>query len=173
MNQTLFTTNNAALAWALFIGGIQPVKIHNEYDDALLDKLRVPGVETARKMRKLGELRYFYADTEDLKRLIAAFDEQAAAINADAPLTMPDLSPADAVKVACYAIKNRQKFMDLAFLPSVMMYRKSNGELVGTVDEQVDDGKGNMIPVNAHAEHPGFSLVSLNLPAAKRETLKL
>lgn len=172
MQQTHFTTNNAALAWALFIGGIQPVKIHNEYDDAMLDRLKCPGVETARKLKRMGDLKYYYQDSEDLKRLCVAFDEQASAIDADTPLEMPNLSPDDAVKVACYAIKNRSKFMDLAFLPSVMMYRRSNGELKGVVDQEVEQD-GVKIPVKAHAEHPGFSLVSLNLSAEKRQTLNL
>lgn len=171
--QTQFITNNAALAFALFIGGIQPLKIHNEYDDEILDKLRIPGVETARKMKKLGELKYFYQPSETLSKLIAAFDEQAAAIEADAPLHMPTLSPEDAVRVAAYTLKNRSKFIDLAFLPSVMMYRHSKGKLTGTISEEVDNGKGGKIPVEATTSHPGFSLVSLNLSDAKRKELGL
>lgn len=171
--QAQFITNNAVLAFCLFIGGIQPLKIHNEYDDNILDNLRVPGLETARKMKKLGELKYFYQPSEALGKLIAAFDEQAAAVEADTPLVMPNLSPEDAVRVSCYALKNRGKFMDLSFVPAVMMYRTSKGTLTRTVAQEVDDGNGNKITIKATESHPGFSLVSLNLSEAKRRELKL
>lgn len=171
--ESQFITNNAVLAFALFIGGIQPLKIHNEYDDALLDKLKVPGLKTARDLKKLGELKYFYERTDALQKLIDVFNEQAAAIDADQPMVMPNLLPEDAVRVACYTLKNRAKFLNLAFLPSVMMYHQSRGKLTGKITEEVYNTNGEKVPVEAIATHPGFSLVSMNLSDAKRKELKL
>lgn len=174
--------DDTALALALSIAGIEPIKVENRYRKEFLqregldpEKLgAIPAAFKAIERGLPGHRIYFYDRSEALDSVLAAYYDQKRRNEAQEPVELQHLNAEEVVRIARCVLDRRKAFHELwrtypAFYWEV---KGGNVERSEVKAQGTKDGQPAEAVTSATETHPGEILLSVKLSEELRKAMR-